>query len=153
MTKRRGAWALLAAYVLVVAWILLNPDGEFSRDGSATAMRLASALHLPSFVVVRAEFFANVAITAPLPVLGTLAVGRRRVGTWVTVAFVASLSVEAIQNFVYTDRVGDYGDIVANTAGALLGAVVAWLARRVLAGRLGSRHRPRPPGPQEVTKR
>ncbi|NYG54707.1 VanZ family protein [Nocardioides perillae] len=81
----------------------------------------------------RAELVANVLVVTPLPVLAAAA-RLRRAGRWgwrhwTAWAFVASLSVEAVQALVLPARSATHVDVVANTTGGLLGGVLVTLAR------------------------
>ena len=63
----------------------------------------------------------NVLLFVPTGVLGTLA--GRRVG-WVTVAALVGSSLIELAQWRWLERDGSWVDVVANTCGALLGAVV-----------------------------
>ena len=68
----------------------------------------------------------------PMSLLGAFVFRRLRVADWVLVGFVGSFAVEVVQRFFLPGRDGSSRDIVANTAGALIGAL---LARLVVAAR------------------
>lgn len=72
----------------------------------------------------RLELLANVAMLVPVALLLTFLLGRRR--WWLAVALCAgaSLGVEALQSFM-PGRVASVPDIVANSLGACLGALLA----------------------------
>ena len=77
------------------------------------------------------DFAANVLLFAPFG-FGLVLAGT----TWLraTLAGLAlTLGIELVQAFVLTGRYASAGDVLANTAGALLGALAArWLLRRRL---------------------
>ncbi len=77
----------------------------------------------------RAEVFTNVVIIAPFGLLGSLVFTRLRWQDWAAYAFIGATGVEMVQGLVLPDRQASFSDIVANTAGAVLGAL---LARRLL---------------------
>lgn len=76
------------------------------------------------------EFAANIALFVPAGVLGVLWFGARRWWIAVVVGFVLSAAIEATQAMLLPDRVPDVRDLVANTAGALLGAALVALPSR-----------------------
>jgi len=87
-----------------------------------------------------ASFLLNIGLFVPLGI-GLRLIGMRRWTAW-TLALLLTCTIETLQFYVVPGRDSDLGDIVANTAGAMIG-VVAVDARRVwltppahLAGRL-----------------
>ena len=68
---------------------------------------------------------ANVAIVVPVGFLGALAFPRLRWQDWAAYAFVGALAIELTQGVLLPDRQMSATDVVANTVGALLGALVA----------------------------
>lgn len=127
----RHARPLLAAYAVLLAVILLAPT---SRVQAALVLDLVRALRFvgldESWVTFwRAEVFMNVVIIAPLGLLGSLVFTRLRWQDWTAYAFIGATGVEILQGLVLPDRQASFSDIVANTAGAVLGAL---LARRLL---------------------
>ena len=72
----------------------------------------------------RVEFALNVAAFVPLSLLGTLLWPRLSWRDWTAVGFVASFLVEAVQAIVLGDRSATHADVVANTLGTLVGAVL-----------------------------
>lgn len=74
----------------------------------------------------RLEVLANVAMLVPIALLLTFVLGARR--WWITVAVcaAASLGVEAVQFFM-PGRVASVTDVVANSVGAVIGALLAVL--------------------------
>lgn len=88
----------------------------------------------------RVEFVLNVLMFAPIVVLAGLTFPRQPWASWVVYAFVASCLVELGQGLFLPPRSAQMSDVVANTLGALLGAVTLVVARWVIG-----RRRP-PPG-------
>ncbi|HEY7816008.1 MAG TPA: VanZ family protein, partial [Nakamurella sp.] len=86
----------------------------------------------------RMEFVMNVAIIAPSTLLASLLWPRWTWRDWTAAGFVVSGAVELIQALFLPHRDGSFSDIVANTLGATVGALLAvgarWLGRRLRAG-------------------
>jgi len=123
---RWSAGALLLAYVVVLGYVLLTPEGSVPSGLVVDAMTVGERLGLPDRVVQqeRVEFGLNVLAFVPLSFLGSLCVRSVSVSTWTAGAFVSSLLVEAYQTTM-PERMAAHSDVVANTAGAGIGAVVA----------------------------
>lgn len=129
-------WAgwVLGAYAVAVAAVLLGPvspgalveglTGWLRRDLGWTTVRQGWI-----------EFGANVLLFVPLGFLITMLLRRLWVGF--VAALVLSVCAELVQ-VVLPARTASVRDVVANVAGAVLGAVAAWLVLR-LAGRRGPR--------------
>ncbi len=115
------------AYLGLVAWITLGPQpldsqqvawlnriiAEFDRH-QATAWLTYS----------RVEFLANIAMFVPIGVFLVLLMGRK---LWLPAIFVGialTFTIEFLQLFLPT-RVPDVRDLASNTAGAVLGVLVA----------------------------
>jgi hypothetical protein len=140
--RRRQAAALLVTYVALVGLVTLTPD-SVDRGVHPCLMRgvlLVQHHGFPGFRYSMIEEVANVALFAPLGMLGVLAVGPRR---WWLVALTAvalSAAVELAQGAFLPARVASVTDVAANGLGAVLGAgiaaVVALRTRR--RGRLRS---------------
>ena len=76
---------------------------------------------------------------APVTFLGLMAFPRSRWQEWTAYGFVASSCVELAQEFLLPHRQASTTDVVANTLGALVGAVLATLLLRGLGGRRSGR--------------
>ena len=136
-TTTKGAWLarrarpLLAAYALVLLVVLFSPT---STVQSSLVHDLVRVLHvfLPDRLITfdRAEVALNAVIIAPLSFLGWLALTRARWQDWVAYGFLGSTTVELLQGLLLPDRQGSFSDIVANTLGAMIGAVAARLLFR-----------------------
>ena len=66
----------------------------------------------------------NAAIVAPVSLLGSMAFPRVGWRAWTAYGFVAAVLIETIQGVLLPARSASFGDVVANTAGMLLGAVL-----------------------------
>jgi len=109
-----------------------------------------SSLHLRSF-------WLNIVMTVPL---GAYLTGRRPAGLRrlrgivpvAAIALVASVSVELLQLVLHLtiggDRATDVDDVIANTAGAVVGAVL-WRAVLLIGRAASSRSRARPAQPAQ----
>ncbi len=73
----------------------------------------------------RVELVLNAAMFAPVAFLASLACPRHPWGNWVAYSFIGSGLVEVVQAFALEPRSAQYVDVVANTLGGLVGAVVA----------------------------
>ncbi|MFS4507069.1 VanZ family protein [Clavibacter sp. Sh2141] len=115
------------AYVALVGLVTLTPD-SVDRGVYPYLMRgvlLVQHHGFPGFRYSMIEEVANVALFAPLGMLGVLAVGPRR---WWLVALTAtslSAGVELVQGAFLPARVASVTDVVANGLGAVLGAALA----------------------------
>ena len=127
-TTTRGAWLarrarpLLAVYALLLAVALLAPTSTVQSDLVSQLARALQAV-LPDHWVTytRAEVLMNVVIVAPVSFLGTWAFPRLRWQDWAAYGFLGSSLVEVTQGLLLPDRQASFSDIVANTAGALVG--------------------------------
>lgn len=135
-TARRGrlvAAALLAGYSALLALALLWPTSDRQSGMVSWLVEALQHLGLSSSLVTftRAEVLMNVLIIAPVTFLGSLWRPRMSWRSWTAYGFVASLTVELVQGLLLPDRQAAFSDVVANTTGALLGAVVVagWRAR------------------------
>lgn len=138
MTRRSIPFAaLLAMYIGVITVFTLGPTPWRTRPTLTDHDVLSPSTWLDPDTWVRVgspEFIANILLFLPLGLLMRLAVPRV---TWLAPAvFSAGLSVAIEVLQMATPRVSDPRDIVANTAGALLGVV---LASVILAARARTR--------------
>lgn len=141
MTRRSIPFAALAvAYLGVVALLTLGPTLWRTRWALSDGDVLSPATWLDPDTWVRVgspEFIANILLFLPLGVLVRLALPR---AGWIAPALLSiapSVAIEVLQ--MGTPRVSDPRDIVANTAGALLGVAVGSLILAV-RGRATSTH-------------
>jgi VanZ family protein len=141
----RLAWMLAAAYLLAIAYASLQPFRDWRVPPPEILGFLAAPW--PRYVTLQ-DIAVNVAAYAPLGFL--LAIGfsarggaARGVVAAVTAGAALSLAMELLQMFLPA-RIASNVDLLANTAGALLGAVAAPLLApgRIVGGRLhAARHR------------
>lgn len=139
---RRVARFLLAVLLVVVAWITLWPS-PVDEGGRSTLLTVLERLHergVPrwldySFV----ERAANVVMFVPFGALLVVILPPRRWWLALVLPALTSALVEIVQHVALPQRVSSGWDVLANTAGAALGAVaaavvLALLRRRVPAG-------------------
>jgi glycopeptide antibiotics resistance protein len=114
------------AYLGFVGWITLGPQ-PFSGTNSIVfrILDVVDAYAPTSWVTYAGlEFTGNVLMFLPIGLFFLLLVGRRR--WWLAMLFgvLLTIGIESAQLFL-PGRVTDPRDIVANSAGALLGVLVA----------------------------
>lgn len=126
-----GALAVYGAALLVV---LMTHSSAVPSGLVHHGVSLGIRLHAPDEFVhpARVEFGLNVVAFVPLSLIGSLLRPAITVSTWTALGFGGSLLVEAIQTSM-PDRLATHSDVVANTLGAALGAMVAWVLARVAA--------------------
>jgi len=111
------------AYLGFVAWVTLTPASS-APTGSELIARVLARLQgydeLAWLTYDRAELLANVALFVPVGLFLLLLVGSRL--WWVAgiAAFLMTSAIETVQRSI-PGRVPDERDILANTAGALIG--------------------------------
>ncbi|AXE39731.1 VanZ family protein [Acidipropionibacterium virtanenii] len=79
------------------------------------------------------EFTANIVMFVPVGAVAWW--WRRSVPRNVVVGLVATVFIETIQGLFLPHRVADPRDVVANTAGALIGSLVCWWTSAALRRR------------------
>lgn len=141
----RLAWILALAYLLVIVYASLQPFGGW-RAPPQEILRFLFA-SWPRFITLQ-DVSVNVAAYAPLGLLLSVGWGARYgpargVAAAVLAAALMSLVMEAAQMFLPA-RIASNVDLLANSLGALIGAMAAPLLAptRALGGRLHAvRHR------------
>ena len=128
----RWARPLVAIYAVLLALVLLSPSSGIQ---SGLVKNLVDALRWaglsPTFVTyARAEVVMNAVILVPLTFWGSFILRRLRWQDWTAYGFVGAALVETFQGLVLPHRQASFSDIVANTTGALLGAVIGIAVRR-----------------------
>lgn len=121
-------------WLAAVALIVLSPSPVDTR-ANALLVRALAALHrrgIPTwFDYSFVEFTANIVMFVPFGLFFFLLAPR--VWRWLgpLVGLILSSLIELTQLVVLPQRVASPYDIFANTSGALVGTVIAWLMLRV----------------------
>jgi glycopeptide antibiotics resistance protein len=130
-----GLTVLYTAFVLLVT---LWPTAV-DADIDPYLERLLERLHthgVPAFVnYTFVEFTANILFFLPVGFFGGLALTRRLWWLSAVLGFLLSCGVEAAQALFLPGRVASPRDVLANTTGAVIGAVLAGLVRLVVMHR------------------
>ena len=123
----------LVLYVLFLAAILTEYNPTVAADVVSGFARWLAAHGVPSTMTTptRVEFLLNAAMFVPMTLLAALTFPRHHWANWVVYAFVASGAVELFQGVYLPPRSAQFVDVVSNTLGGLVGAVVAAPFNRV----------------------
>ena len=125
---------VFAVYLVTVGVIVWSPQPDSGTTGIiAVAARALESLGLPfepSYVVL--EFTANIVLFVPFGMLALTAFRWTRVWSATAAGFFTSCLIEGVQLFLPT-RFSTVSDLIANTLGALIGAllVAGWRRRRL----------------------
>ena len=117
----RDPRAYLLAYALLLTGIAFWPVPV--DQGAGPLLRLITRA-IPALTYERIEFAANILLFVPLGLLLTLILTRNR---WLVlpVAFLATVTIECVQAVLLDARTPSVLDIIANTAGACIGILLA----------------------------
>ena len=142
-------------YLGFVGWVTLTPASSAPTSSDLVLRVLARVQQYDDFAWLtynRAEFLANIALFVPVGVFLLLLVGTRF--WWVAGlgAFLMTSAIETVQQTI-PGRVPDERDILANTAGALIGIVVGLVLTFPASRRRAKARRAREQGraPEPVT--
>ncbi|WP_349863113.1 VanZ family protein [Leifsonia sp. WHRI 6310E] len=127
---RRILAAVTLVYLLVVAWITLNPFPPDPHGNRLLTSLLALFAETPLLAWVTydvVEFSANILMFVPMGVLLTLLLGREHWWLALALGVVATLTIEFVQLFLPA-RFSDPRDLLSNTLGTLLGIAILHLA-------------------------
>lgn len=126
--------AALAVWVVLLALVLLAPSSTGPDWVIAHLAEALQRLGLPDVLThpSRVENMLNVVAFVPLSLLGSLLWPRPSWRDWTAVGFVASFLVELVQAVALDARWATHADVVANTVGMLVGALLALLVRQLL---------------------
>jgi glycopeptide antibiotics resistance protein len=127
---RRVAAVIGIVYAALLAVIAFQPmpvgRGAYPFIIRAvTRLRAAGAPDWVSYFAV--EFVANILLFVPLGAIVVLFLGPRRWWWGVLIGFAVSACIEFGQLLFLSHRVATINDVVANTGGAFIGAVLAAL--------------------------
>jgi len=135
---RSGLWAAYAVYLAVVTYLVWAPRPTVPSAAVTDLTSLLDRLGTGATTDV-VEFGLNVLMFVPMSLLGWYLWPRLRVADWVMVGFVASGVVEVVQRLMLPSRSGTTRDVVSNTLGTLVGALLArasarWIGRARRSG-------------------
>lgn len=128
----------LTVVLAILLLITLSPQQvDAGRDGMIDWV--LSALHTvgvpASFGYRELEFSANIVMFVPLGFFTSLILSRRPWSVMLMLPLVVSVFVELAQLLLLPMRVASLADVVANTAGGWIGALVAVIVGAVTARR------------------
>ena len=138
-TARTAVIAALGIWTVILTATLLAPSAAGPSWLVDTVARALTGLGAPEALAdpSRVEFVLNVAAFVPLSLLGSILWPRLTWRDWTAVGFVASFLVEVVQAVALDARSATHADVVANTLGMLLGALLGLPARRILGASEG----------------
>ena len=128
--------ALAMLYFVVLAAMVFWPS-PVDRPIDGALMKVIVWLHghgVPQWFVGyrKVEFAANILLFVPFGVILALWLPRRRWWIAVVAAMAVSGAIELAQALFLPQRVSDWHDIAANTAGALAGALALAIVRALV---------------------
>ncbi|PYI65822.1 VanZ family protein [Arthrobacter livingstonensis] len=134
-SRHHVTMVLAVLYFVALAAMVFWPS-PVDRPVDGALMQVIAWLHshgLPQWFIGyrKVEFAANILLFVPFGFI--IAVRLHRIYWWVAVAAAAVVSglIELTQAMLLPERVPAWSDIVANTSGALIGAVLVLTLRAV----------------------
>jgi glycopeptide antibiotics resistance protein len=127
-----AARILLPVYLVVLGYIVFSPSDEATETPGIVAWLFDAVDHLrdslpPAYVAL--EFVANIALFVPFGLLVRIAFGRLPWWAVAALGLATTVTIELVQSTLPT-RFSTVSDVIANTAGTLLGLLVARAVRR-----------------------
>lgn len=125
--RREAVRALLALTTTAILAVTLWPDPQ-GPEGSSLAREIVEWLHahgLPQAITFDViEFVANIVMFVPFGLFLTLLLPRFQ--WWMTIAISAAftLAIEVTQQIFLPERFASVSDLIANTGGGLIGALI-----------------------------
>jgi VanZ like family len=125
-TSAHGGRAALLLYALALLVVLFSPTSSLQTSLVVHVVDVLQVVLPDSWVTfTRVEILMNAVIIAPLSFIGSIVWPRLRWQEWTTYGFLGATMVELVQGVLLPGRHASFSDIFANTAGALLGALLA----------------------------
>ena len=122
---RVGLTAAYVGYLAVLAVLTLDPSQQAPGASLSLVSQVLTWLRVPVPADSRIlEVASNVVLFVPLSLIGGLLWPARRVRDWVLVGALLSTLIEVCQLLFLPDRFATVSDVLANTTGALLGALL-----------------------------
>jgi glycopeptide antibiotics resistance protein len=120
----------LVAYCCFLAVVLLAPTSSDQSRAAAVLVDLGRQAGFARYAnQVRAEFIANALILMPVSALGSLVWTRTNWRDWTAWGFLLAGCVELAQGLALAARTASFTDVVANTLGAMGGALFVAVLR------------------------
>ncbi|PRY63203.1 VanZ like protein [Knoellia remsis] len=139
MSRAAARWLaglVLTAYTVAIAALLLWPDAwSINRLNVAVYVWFLNRGVPPSMTPERWAVVWNVFLLAPLTFALALIAPRVRWWWWALLGLALSVGFEAAQDLIVQTRDASWGDVLANTCGAVAGAYAG--------SRLSARRAPR----------
>ncbi len=137
----RVAGVLLAVYLGVLLVALLAPESGRQTEAVLRLQDLLARIGVdgPWLTYDRLEVVGNALIVVPVALLGSVIRPAWTWRDWTALAFVGALAVETVQGVLLPDRQAAFSDVVANTVGALAGALLFRLVRPMLRAKGSAR--------------
>jgi glycopeptide antibiotics resistance protein len=134
MTGRLGLLRVVyVVYFLVVAFIVFVPTASVPSDSVDLISRGLDAIGAPTWTQGdTVEFVTNILLFVPLSVIGSVFKPDWGLVRWTLVGLAGSILIELTQLALLPDRSAQWRDLVSNSLGALLGAVLARALERTL---------------------
>jgi glycopeptide antibiotics resistance protein len=135
---RRLAWFVGAVYLVTLGFIALWPT-PVDRAAAGTITKVLAKLHavgVPGwFDYELVEFTANVVLFLPVGLLGVVLLGASRWWAVVLIGFSISCGIELSQLAFLPARYATLQDVLANSSGAVIGAMLGTLLLAMLTSR------------------
>jgi hypothetical protein len=131
-TARRGLAAGLLLALAGVAVFVLAPTADLPSAAVHDTSEFLTGRGAPAWLASRRfwEITYNIALFAPVTAFAALLWHWVPLWGWGALGLVVSLAIEAVQALFLSGRSPHLHDLVANTTGALVGALVArWVWR------------------------
>jgi glycopeptide antibiotics resistance protein len=137
-TVRRALQAAFAVYLVAVLYLVLWPQPDTAGSGVEQVTALLRRAGFGAVTGAHVEVGLNVVLFVPLGLLGVLLWPRLAWWGWGPLGLALSAFLESFQWAFLPGRSATVSDLVANTAGALLGAaasaVLLWEVHRTRSG-------------------
>jgi VanZ family protein len=116
------------AYLGFVGWVTLSPQlplGDGTDGFVWTVLDFLDRFKGTRWVDYSdIEFVTNIGMFVPIGMFFVLLLGRGKWWLAMFLGFALSVAIELAQLLFFTSRVADVRDVVSNTSGAVLGAIV-----------------------------
>jgi hypothetical protein len=120
-----------AGYVVGVLYLVLWPQPDAAGSGVQAVLDVLDGVGLSWVSESQVEKALNVVLFVPLGLIGWLLWPRLQVLAWAAIGLAFSAFLESTQALFLPGRTPSVSDLVANTSGAVLGALVLRLSARM----------------------